>query len=470
MFNLKGYSTQDTIAAIATFPARSGLGVIKISGKKALDMVHKIFRPAKPKDIRKVKTYTLHYGYIVENSKFENQKSKQKTIDEVLVSVMRGPRSYTREDMVEVSSHGGPYVLERILKLILKQGARLAQSGEFTYRAFINGRIDLTQAQSVAAITEAGCEQALVQALAQLEGSLSREINVLKESLKELYVWTQAHTDFPEDSLEPRPGFLRQGLKQLVSKVGALIVEARAGRVLKEGFRCVICGRTNTGKSTLFNRLLREERVIVSHIPGTTRDVLDETINIRGVPLRIYDTAGILKARDVIEEKAMEKTRRAFDNADLTLVLIDGSRQLCRHDRQLLKKARDNNSIVVINKSDLAQKISDKEIRLLGRPVVRISALKNRSLTMLEGAILRCVRGSVVTRPDAVFLSRYQEETLVKISDRLNQSLEYLGSGQGIDMVDLVLAECLEGMGKLSGETASSEILEEIFSKFCIGK
>jgi len=461
MLNLKNYNIRDTIAAIATFPAKSGLGVIKISGKKALAIAHKIFKPAKLKDIRKAKTFTLHYGYI---------RDKTKIVDEVLVSVMKGPASYTREDTIEISSHGGPYVSERILKLVLKQGARLAQPGEFTYRAFIHGRLDLTQAQSVAAITEAGCDQALVQALAQLEGSVSREIIEIKESLKEVYARTEAQINFPEDAPGLSGEVLGRRLKPLAGKVEALIAESQAGRILNEGFRCCICGRTNTGKSTLFNRFLREERVIVSHIPGTTRDVLDETINVKGVPIRIYDTAGILKARDVIEEKALVKTRQAFAGADLVLVLIDGSRPLSRDDQQLLKQSRDKNSIIVINKSDLAQKISDKDIRGLGRPVLKFSALKSQSLAILEKAILRCIARAGVVRQDAVFLSRYQEAALVKISKGLKQALGYLACGQGVDMIDLTLAGCLEELGKLSGEVASSAILEEIFSKFCIGK
>jgi len=461
MLDLKNYNTRDTIVAIATFPARSGLGVIKISGKKALAIAHKIFKPAKPKDIRKAKTFTLHYGRIIDRTKI---------VDEALVSVMRAPRSYTREDIIEISCHGGPYVLNQILKLILKNDVRLAQPGEFTYRAFLNGRLDLTQAQSVAAITEADCDQALVQALAQLEGGLSREITRIKESLKVAYAWTQAQINFPEDQITPCTGFLGKALKTAAAKVDALIVETAAGRALNEGFRCVICGRTNTGKSTLFNRLLREERVIVSHIPGTTRDVLDETINIQGVPLRIFDTAGILKARDIIEEKAMAKTRQAFANADLVLVLIDGSRRLSRDDQQLLKQARDKNSLLIINKSDLPQKVSRETARFFGRPMVRFSALKSKSLAILEKAILRCVTRTGAIRPDAVFLSRYQEEALVKISKGLKQALGYLAGGQGVDMIDLALAECLEEVGKLSGEVASSQTLEEIFSKFCIGK
>jgi tRNA modification GTPase len=469
---LKDYRLSDTIAAIATFPAKSALGVIKLSGKKALGIVHEIFRPAKKKNIKKVKTYTLHYGWITEKAKTANLKPQTATlIDEVLVSIMKAPSSYTREDVVEISCHGGIIVLNKILEIILKKGARLALPGEFTYRALINGRIDLLQAESVLGIVEARTEEGLNLASSQLLGEASLKIKALKKEVGDFFIETESLINFPEDEVKNSPQAIRDRINILERKISGVLEGGQEANIIKEGLKCVICGKTNVGKSTLFNRLLKEERVIVSKLPGTTRDIVEETINIRGIPLRLYDTAGILEPKDLIARKAMQKAEETFDKADLVILLLDGSRPLNKDDSFLIEKAKDKNKIIVINKIDLPIRLNIKDIPGAPLEVVRMSALKNIGLNELEKAVYKFVyhRG-VLDRENIIFLSRYQHEILKKVNENIRQAKAFLKEGRSIDFINLALKECLDNLGKLSGEVLSEEILESIFSRFCIGK
>jgi tRNA modification GTPase len=461
MFSLKNYNTDDTIAALATFPSKSALGVIKISGKKSIFIAAKIFKPAKKKNLKKVKTFTLHYGHIVDAGS---------VIDEVLVSIMKGPNSYTKEDVVEISSHGGPFVLSQILEIIIKRGARLALPGEFTYRALVNGRIDLLQAEGIASIVDASSQEGLRLALNQLNGEVSRRLLKLKEKIKDLFSRTEAFINFPEDQIKLPVEKISRELKNIQKEIEEVLNSSRQGRILKEGVQCVICGKTNVGKSTLFNRFLREERVIVSHIAGTTRDVVEETINIKGLPMRIYDTAGILEPRDLIEKKAVEKTNKAFESADLVILILDGSRKLDKDDKFLLGKLKERNALVIINKCDLRPKLALKDIPPYCRNVVKFSALKNSSLEALEKAVVKSVNVCSIDRHDAVFLSSYQQDILDKINDSIKLASDYLNKKHTVDFVGLTLNDCLSELGKMSGEVNCQEVLESIFSKFCIGK
>lgn len=479
MFNLKDYNTSDTIAAIATFPSKSALGVIKISGRNALRIISKIFIPKGKKDIKKVKTYTLHYGWIVDKGTGPKAQGRDNMVDEVLVSVMRAPHTYTREDVVEISSHGGVYVLNKLMEVVLKQEARLALPGEFTYRALIRGRIDLLQAQSISSIVEAQSEEGLKLAALQLRGEVSRKIKVIKDEIKELFIQTEALINFPEDEVEISLSLMKTKIKNIEKRVSRLLEGSREARVLKEGIRGVICGKTNVGKSTLFNCLLREERVIVSELPGTTRDVIEETINIRGVPLRIYDTAGILEPRDLVTKKAIEKSTQIFDEADLVILVLDGSKPLTKDDYFLLEKTKDKNTIFVINKIDLGQRINLKEISRIRDKnknpgivayTVRLSALKNTGLSDLEKAVYKCVYKKGFSRQDIIFLNQYQSQRLKKVSEDIQQAGGFMEKGYTIDFVSASLKSCLDNLGKLSGEVFSEEILEGIFSNFCIGK
>ncbi|MFA6282055.1 MAG: tRNA uridine-5-carboxymethylaminomethyl(34) synthesis GTPase MnmE, partial [Candidatus Omnitrophota bacterium] len=400
---LKNYNTHDTIAAIATFPSKSALGVIKISGKRALDIIAKIFLPAKKKDIKKVNNFTIHYGWIVNRGQGSGVRvqGKKNIVDEVLVSIMRGPRSYTCEDVIEISSHGGSASLNKILEIILNAGSRQALPGEFTYRAFLGGRLDLLQAQSVLNIVDAKSDDALQASVLQLNGQASLQIKSIKEAIKELFVLTENAINFSEDDTDVDIKDIKQKLKKIRRTIQNILDSNRDAKILKDGLRCVICGKTNAGKSTLFNCLLKEERVIVSEIAGTTRDVIEEIINIRGVPLRIYDTAGILEPRDLIEKKAIEKSSFILEEADLVILVLDGSKVLSKDDIFLIEKLKkylkttkkfsgDNEKdvIIVINKSDLKQKIDLGALGGIKCSKVSLSALHTRGIKKLEEAIV----------------------------------------------------------------------------------
>lgn len=446
-FKLKDYQIKDTIAAIATFPSRSALGVIKISGKKSIPAVSKIFKPAKTKDLRKVKSFTLHYGWI---------------IDEVLVSVMRGPKSYTREDVVEISCHGGAVILNKILELLIAQGLRMALPGEFTYRALVNGRIDLLQAESILGVVDAKTDGALELASAQLKGTVSKEIDVLKEQVKDLSVLAESSLNFPEDD-EYSLKELKAGIKKLSRQMDNLSLRAKEAKVMREGLKCVIVGKANAGKSTLFNRLLREERVIVSRVAGTTRDVIEETISIKGLPLRIYDTAGILEPKDLVSKAALAKTKQIFKEADLVILILDGSKPLNKDDAFLLEKIEKRDSIIVINKADLPRKLKHKAD-------LTMSALKSKDLEKLEQAIYTKVHKTGANRQNIIFLSQYQARVLEQVKKETTRMNSFIKQGQPVDFIATSLKYCLENLGKLTGEVLSEEILESIFSKFCIGK
>ena len=460
IYRIKDYNTKDTIAAIATFAAKSALGVIKISGRKAIDIVDKIFVAKNKKSLKESKTYTLHYGWIRDN---------KKVIDEVLVSVMKAPYSYTREDVVEISSHGGILVLNKILKLLLNKGARLAKNGEFTYRAFINGRIDLLKAESILNIVDAKTDKSLDFAINQLLGFASEKFKNIREDLKDLYSKTEALISFEEEELNISFKEIKNSLINIKEKIVKIIEDTEKTKVLKEGINCVICGKTNVGKSTLFNCLIREERAIVSEIPATTRDVIEDTIYINGVLFRVYDTAGFLDTRDIITNKAIKKSDEILKNADIIILVLDNSKPLDEHDYFLFEKIKnmpDKNIITVINKIDLERKIQLNSLEF--KPIVYLSALKNIGIKKLEDVLFK----NIYKREpiDGIFLSNYQIEILKKIKDILDESLKYIDRKESIDFVNLLLKEAFQEFGKITGEVLCEEVLENIFSNFCIGK
>jgi len=485
-FRLKDYKLGDTVAAIATFPGKSALGVIKVSGPKALAIASRVFKPYRKKNIREVKTHTLHYGWIMDKDngiRIKGKEGRKKqaaeiVVDEVLLSVMRKPSTYTKEDVIEISSHGGVAVLNKILELILKQGARLALPGEFTYRALVGGRIDLLQAESIRGIIDAKSENALALASSQLRGGATLKIKRLKEEVKELFVQTESAINFPEDDVDISSSNLDKRVSSLIKKVDDFLEGSREAEIMCEGVKCVICGKTNAGKSTLFNCLLKEERVIVSRFSGTTRDVVEESINIRGVPLRIYDTAGILETKDLIAKKALKNTLRIFPECDLVILVFDGSRRLDKDDLFLFEKVKNKNVIFVINKADLTQRLNLKKISkafAADRPrsvptVVRMSALRGKGLGGLEEAVCRKVYRQGVDRESIVFLSQHQRQILEKLRLSLNQIKVFLKESRPIDFINIELKICLDNLGRLSGEVFSEEILKSIFSQFCIGK
>ncbi|MCF7874309.1 MAG: tRNA uridine-5-carboxymethylaminomethyl(34) synthesis GTPase MnmE [Candidatus Omnitrophica bacterium] len=470
-FNLKDYKISDTITAIATAPSKAALGVVKISGKKSLSILDKIFVPKNKKDIKKVKNFTLHYGWIINSPKSKVQSLKsERIVDEVLVSIMKAPHSYTTEDVVEVSSHGGVLVLNQIVELILKKGARLAKPGEFSYRALINGRIDLLQAEAILKLVEAKTPKAVLLSSRQLKGENSKKLKDLKKDLKNIFIQTEAAINFPEEDISFDKTNLRKSLEKALKKVKRLQKSQGPADVLTQGLRCVICGRSNAGKSTLFNRLLRQERVIVSKVPGTTRDVIEESINIKGIPVKIYDTAGILEPEDFITRKALQKTNQVFNQADLVILLFDGSKKLSKDDKFLLDKTKDKNTILVINKTDLPEKIKFGQKDIDQHKFIRMSALKDNDLKRFEKMVYKAVYRKGIDKKDLIFLNQYQKKELDNLAESLSNTKEYLKKDYTLDFVNFSLKDSLESIGKITGEIIGEEILENIFSNFCIGK
>jgi tRNA modification GTPase len=470
-FNLKDYKLSDTIAAIATSPSKAALGIVKISGKKSLSILEKIFIPKAKKNIKKAKTFTLHYGWITNSPKSKVQSPKSgKIIDEVLVSVMRAPHSYTTEDVVEVSSHGGVLVLNQIVELILKKGARLAKPGEFSYRALVNDRIDLLQAEAILRLVEAKTPEAVSLSSKQLKGENSTKLENLKEELKKLFIQTESAINFPGENIEFDKANLGKKLNKAIKKVANFKKGQGSAKILTQGLRCVICGRSNAGKSTLFNRILRQERVIVSKTPGTTRDVVEETINIEGIPIKIYDTAGILEPNDFITKKAIQKTNQLFDEADLVILLFDGSKKLSKDDNFLLNKAKGKNTILVVNKSDLCQKLALGQKIKKQHKFIKMSALKDADLRKFEKLVYKSVYTKGVDKKDLIFLNQYQKKELENLAKNLSKTKEYLKGDYTLDFINFSLKDCLDSIGKITGEVIAEEILENIFSNFCIGK
>ncbi|MCF7874138.1 MAG: tRNA uridine-5-carboxymethylaminomethyl(34) synthesis GTPase MnmE [Candidatus Omnitrophica bacterium] len=469
-FNLKDYKLADTIAAIATSPSKAALGIVKISGKKSLSILDKIFIPKRKKDIKKAKTFTLHYGWIINKDKGSRLKDKGETIDEVLVSIMKAPNSYTTEDVVEISSHGGVLILNQIVELILNKGARLAKPGEFSYRALINDRIDLLQAEAILNLVDAKTPEAVSLSSKQLKGENSTKLKNLKEEIKTLFTQTESAINFPEEDIEFDKVSLSKKIDKIIKQVDSFKKGQRPAKMLSQGLRCVICGRTNAGKSTLFNRILRQERVIVSKIPGTTRDVIEETINIEGVPVKIYDTAGILEPDDFITKKALEKTKQLFDKSDLVILLFDGSKKLGKDDKFLLAKTKNKNTILVINKSDLKQKLNLSQKIKKQHKFIKMSALKDADLKKFEKLVYKSVYTKGVDKKDLIFLNQYQKRELESLAKNLFKTKKYLKEGYTLDFINFSLKECLDSIGKITGEVIVEEILENIFNNFCIGK
>jgi len=463
----------DTICAISTSIGRSGIGIVRISGKDALTIADKIFVSKDGKKPSEFKTYTTHYGWILEK-KPETPNPKPETVDEVILTIMRAPKSYTKEDIVEINCHGGIVPLRKTLELVLSEGARLAEPGEFTKRAFLNGRIDLSQAEAVLDIVRAQTDKALEIGLRQLKGEFSFKIKEIRQQLIEILANLQADIDFPLEEIQTlSQEEVIKRLDSLIKKIKDLILSSQRGKILREGLSLVICGKPNVGKSSILNRLLREERAIVTSVPGTTRDTIEEIINIKGIPFRITDTAGILEPRDLIEKKAIERTQKAIKKADLILIVFDGSLPLSHKDKFLLKKIKNKNFVPVINKIDLKQKINLEELKekMNSDGFIKISALKRKGLEKLEEEITKKVWRGKVNLSEEIIVSNIRHIDALKRSFEALKRTErnILNSFSG-EFLTLDLKEAIDCLGEITGETIQEDLLDKIFSEFCIGK
>ena len=457
---------EETIAAISTPFGESGIGIVRISGPLAEPIAQKLFKPKKEHSY--LISHQFNYGEIVD-------PQKGTPIDEVLIVLMKSPKTYTREDILEIHCHGGYFILQKVLELVLKQGARLAQPGEFTKRAFLNGRIDLTQAEAVIDMIRAKTMTSLEIANQQLRGWLSREMTELKSRLVEHLALIEAHIDFPEEEIEPISCTeIKRDLEGMIHQMGEWVASYEEGKIFREGISCAIIGKTNVGKSSLLNVLLREDRAIVTPIPGTTRDVIEEVLNIHGIPVRLIDTAGLRKALDFIEQEGVRRARERVVDSDLILLMVDGSRELDMDDMEIFEDIKGKKKVVILNKNDLPLKIELEEIkkRFHQDPMVSISALKNAGIDDLKKTIYASlIHGKVRSSPEHVIVANIRHKTaLAQAKDNLSNALKGLEEGTSFEFIAFEIRSALESLGEMVGETTTEEVLNRIFEQFCIGK
>ena len=451
------YSLDDTIAAIATPVGSGGIGIVRLSGPQSRSILELIFHPARP-----VVPLQLTYGHIID-------PQRRQAVDEVLVAYMPAPRTYTRQDVVEIDCHGGPVPLRRVLELCLAHGARLARPGEFTLRAFLNGRIDLAQAEAVADVVAARTEAGLRMAVAQLDGRLSSEIQDIRRQVLQALAWVEASIDFEPDEV---PAYeIDFDLDAAAEALADLLSGAERGMVYREGIRTAIVGQPNVGKSSLLNALLRAERAIVTPIPGTTRDTLEETLNLHGIPLVLVDTAGIrADTRDMAEDMGVARSRAALAQADLALLVVDANRPIDRGDREIAALIGAKPAIAVLNKTDLPGRADPAEL-LPGAPVVEISALTGAGVDALERAIEEVVfGGSVVAAEPALVSSARHRDVLRRALEGVQTAIKARTEGLPLDFLSIGLRAAVHALGEITGESVSETLLETIFSRFCIGK
>jgi tRNA modification GTPase len=452
--------TTDTIAAIATAAGRSGIGIVRVSGEDAVEIVQKIF-DGKLKD---APTHTIHYGHI---------KNGTETVDEVLVMLMKAPHSYTGEDTVEINCHGGMLVLDQVLKTVLKAGANLAEPGEFSKRAFLNGKMDLTRAEAVIDVIEAKNRYALKAGLDQLSGKLSGEIKNLRKNILQEIAYIEAALDDPEHyDLTGYPETLQQKLKPMISETEKLIKSADNGKIMHEGIKTVILGKPNAGKSSLLNLITGEERAIVTDIAGTTRDTLTETIMMGGISLNITDTAGIRESNDIVEKIGVEKAKKAADNADLILCMIDGSAELNDDDRSILKMTEQKKALVLLNKSDLHHRITRKDLeKITDRKIIEFSAKDGTGLSELEDTIRELFYHGEIDFNDQIYITSERHRTaLLKALESLRKTEASIEENMPEDFYTIDLTDAYEYFGSITGETTGDDVINEIFAKFCMGK
>lgn len=455
-----------TIAAIATPPGIGGIGVIRLSGPASVPIAQRVFVRPSGLPLQSPKSHRVYHGFVVD--------SGGERVDEALLCVMRQPRSYTREDVAEISCHGGVLTTQRVLEAVLAQGARVAEPGEFTRRAFLNGRLDLTQAEAVIDLINARTTASHRAALGQLEGALSCRLHDLREHLLQVSVYLEAGIDFPEEDLElVSAGGLGERLVAVAGKLSQLLATFERGRVLREGLATAIIGRPNVGKSSLLNALLGRDRAIVSSEPGTTRDTIEAALDIDGLLLRIIDTAGIRTTADAVEQEGVRRAREVVAQADLLLVVLDGSVALTADDQALLAETAGKPRLVVRNKCDLPARwsLGDLASGANGAPTVAVSALHGRGLPELERAIVRQVLGSEPLAQGEVLLTRARHRQSLALALQNVQTAEQgLRQGVPVEFVAFDVTEALRHIGEVLGENCAGEVLERIFSSFCIGK
>jgi tRNA modification GTPase len=473
-----GGSLQDTICAIATPVGEGGIGILRISGEKAVEVAAGLVRLRSGKLLASVRSHTLYRADVLEQATFPSsdvQRQPLRTIDEVLLVVMRTPRSYTGEDVVEIHCHGGPFVLQAICESLIQRGARLAEPGEFTKRAFLNGRLDLAQAEAVLDTIRARTAGSLRLAQEQLRGTLSNEVNRLRETLIRLLAQVEAGIDFTEEDISfIQADELAAGIQMTMDGIAQLVESSREGMVLREGVTAVIVGRPNVGKSSLLNALLQTDRAIVTPIPGTTRDVLEETLNIRGVPVRLLDTAGVRPTDDPVEQEGVRRSEAAMEQAELLLVVLDGSVPLTDEDRKILAQQSAKKRLILLNKTDLPSGVDKAEMADLVRstaPVIRLSAKTGAGLDDLRDAIRALVLRADFEPGESAVVTRLRHRTaLLKAREALGHAADSVNGQLSGEFIAMDLRAALDALGEITGAVSTDDILDRIFRDFCIGK
>lgn len=457
----------DTIAAIATGMTNSGIGIIRISGPESILTVDKIFKAGnKNICLKDVKSHTIHYGFIFDGKNI---------IDEVMVSVMKGPRSFTAEDTVEINCHGGTLIMRRILELVIRNGARLAEPGEFTKRAFLNGRIDLSEAEAVMDVISSKNEMALKNSVKQLRGTVSEKIKQLRDKIIYEIAYIESALDDPEHiSLDGYKENLRIKTEKILKDVDKLIFSADNGKIVKEGINTVILGKPNAGKSSFMNILAGEERAIVTDIAGTTRDIIEENINLNGISLNIIDTAGIRSTEDVVEKIGVEKTKKIASDADLIIYVVDSSACFDESDSEILELIREKKCIVLLNKTDLESKITEEDLKnkiSQDTVIIRTSMKNNTGIDLFEERIKEMFFSGDIDLNDELFITNERhKEALIEVSDSLNQVIRSIDNDMPEDFYSIDLMSAYSSLGFIIGEEVSDDLVNEIFSKFCMGK
>ena len=454
----------ETIAAISTPRGEGGIGIIRISGDDSFAILNKIFKAKNPnKDLG---FYKFNYGFIYDGDYM---------LDEAMTVRMKGPKTYTCEDVVEINCHGGYLVTQKILELVLKKGARHAEKGEFTKRAFMNGRIDLSQAEAVMDIIQGKTEKSISLSLEQLRGDLRDKIQNLKKLLLDVTAHVNVVLDYPEEGIdEPLPAHLRDNLENVHTEINKLINSYDKGKKIKEGIKTAIIGKPNVGKSTLLNSLLKEERAIVTHIPGTTRDIIEEVINVRGIPLVLVDTAGIRETEDLVENIGVEKSKEIIEKSDLILFVLDASRELEKDDHQIIELIRENNkkAIILLNKIDLSRKITRENIDFFDGEILEISAKEETGIEEMEERIYNYILEEDVedSSEKLVITNIRHKSALEKTKEAVENIFETIDSEMPMDLISVDLKEALDSLSEITGEISSEDILDHVFSNFCVGK
>lgn len=455
----------DTICAIATALGEGGIAIIRVSGDKALDIVDKIFNAKNGKTIKEMQSYTMRYGYIID---FENKE----LVDEVIVSYMKGPRSFTAEDTIEINCHGGVTSTNKVLETVIKAGARLAEPGEFTKRAFLNGRIDLSQAEAVMDLITAKTELAMKSALMQSSGSLSQEINKLNQYLLNVLALIEYAVDFTEDDEEIDPTIpirVMESLDKAIVDMDILLKNADEGKIIRDGLSVAIVGKPNVGKSSLLNTLLKEKRAIVTDVAGTTRDVIEEYINLDGIPVKIIDTAGIRETEDIVEKIGVEKSKEKIQQADLVLMVLDSSRQLENEDREIIEAVKDKKTVVILNKIDLENKL-DRDVLKVFNDVIEISAKEKVGIDGLKNTIKNMFFDGRIDSESLIISNSRHKQALIRAKENTQEAYIRVKNNEFLDLVSIFVTSGLKALGEITGTELEEDLVNKIFSEFCCGK